>query len=65
MAKNKNSRDEDSEIRGRIESLKRELEALNSGPVVSGFSAECPLEVQEQFLKDVVAFERAERSKRH
>ncbi|MGH9142835.1 MAG: hypothetical protein ACRD2I_17020 [Vicinamibacterales bacterium] len=48
------------DIHARIESLKAQVRALNGGDdVTSGFSSDCPLESQERFWKQVIAFETA------
>ena len=48
----------DREIR--IEKMKRELEDLNSGPLVSGGFGEVSPELEEIFLERALAFEKAE-----
>jgi len=45
------------DINDRIEKLKQQAEALAGGKVKSGFSPDCPPEMQETFWKQVLAFE--------
>jgi hypothetical protein len=47
------------DINERIEKLKRDAAALSAGKIVTGTAANGPPETQEQFLKDVLAFENA------
>ena len=49
----------DDDINDRIEKLKRDAAALSGGKMVTGFAPNCPPEMQEQFLKNVLAFENA------
>lgn len=49
----------DDDINERIEKLKREAAALSGGKMVTGFAPNCPPEIQEQFWKNVLAFENA------
>ena len=47
------------DINERIEKLTREAAALSGGKMVTGTAANCPPETQEQFWKNVLAFENA------
>ena len=47
----------DDDINDRIEKLKRDAAALGGSKMVTGFTPSCPPEVQEQFWKNVLAFE--------
>ena len=47
------------DINERIEKLKREAPALSGGKMVTGIAPNCPPETQEQFWKNVLAFENA------
>ena len=47
----------DDEIEDRIERLKRQAASLSGGRMRSGVAADCPPEVEEQFWRQVVAFE--------
>ena len=48
---------EDPEVR--IEKLKREVEELTGGKMISNVSEDCPLEIEEKFWEQVIAYERA------
>jgi hypothetical protein len=48
---------EDPEFR--IEKLKREVEELTGGKMISNVSEDCPLEIEEKFWEHVLAYERA------
>lgn len=50
---------EQDDIQIRIQKLKQQVEELTAGRMVSHDSADCPAEVEEQFLKNIVAFEQA------
>ena len=45
------------DINERIEKLKREAAALSSGKMMTGNAPNCPPEIEEQFWKNVLAFE--------
>ncbi|HWQ92479.1 MAG TPA: hypothetical protein VN673_12475, partial [Clostridia bacterium] len=45
----------DREIR--IEKLKQEIETIAGEPVISGASPDCPPELQEAFLENILALE--------
>jgi len=47
------------DINERIEKLKREAAALSSGKMITGTAPNCPPEIEEQFWKNVLAFENA------
>ena len=49
----------DDDINDRIEKLRRDAAALSGGKMVTGVAPNCPPEVQEQFWKNVLAFENA------
>jgi hypothetical protein len=45
------------DIHDRIEKLKREAAALNGGRMVAGTRPDCPPRIEEEFWKNVLAFE--------
>jgi hypothetical protein len=47
------------DIEDRVEKLKRDAAALSGGKMVTGTALNCPPEIQEQFWKNVLAFENA------
>ena len=47
------------DISERIDKLKREAAALSSGKLLTGTASNCPPEIEEQFWKNVLAFENA------
>jgi len=47
------------DINDRIEKLTREAAAVSGGKMVTGTAPNCPPEIQEQFWKNVLAFENA------
>jgi hypothetical protein len=50
-------KDDDEATLHRIQAIQEELDRINGRPVDLGFSAGCPLEVRERFLRDVLAYE--------
>ena len=49
----------------RIQQMKNELQVISGGKAVFGTMEGCPPEVEEQFLKQVLDFERQEKVKRN
>jgi hypothetical protein len=45
------------DINDRVETLKQQADALTGGKMKTGFSPDCPPEMQERFWKQVLAFE--------
>jgi len=52
------------EIRDRIEKLKREIEEASDEKPLFGAAPDCPPEVEEAFLRQVLRCERAEKKRR-
>ncbi len=59
MAKKNQEDSEQDNIQIRIQNLKQQAEELAAGQLVSHNSADCPKAVEEQFWKNIVAFEQA------
>ena len=57
MAKKDQEAIEQEDIETRIQKLKQQAEGLTDGRMLSDTTANCPAEVEEQFWKNVVAFE--------
>jgi hypothetical protein len=55
----------DSGRQARIQQMKNELQIMAGGKAVVGTMEGCPPEVEEQFLKQVLDFERQEKVKRN
>jgi hypothetical protein len=53
------------DIRARIEKLKKQIEDVSGEKPTFGTSPECPPEVEEAFLRQVLDYELAEKRLRH
>lgn len=58
-------REEDPGQKLRIQQMKNELQLIAGGKAVFGKMEGCPPEVEEQFLKQVLDFERQEKARRN
>ena len=53
------------EIQTRIEKLKKDIEEASGEKPVFGIAPDCPPEVEEKFLRQVLSCELAEKKRRH
>jgi hypothetical protein len=55
----------EDDIETRIANLKREIEKASGEKPVFGIASDCPPEVEENFLRSVLAWELAEKKRRN